>query len=225
MHFKSLKNNEKGYSWHYESMNGHGISPYANQFDTYGDGMTQHSPYYHVGIEQLQDYLFSMAAHLQEFPEDIKALDGGGWWNYSVSGQQINFFKKLIYDEKKTRYYNKSEMKVSSAPSKRYDTRWKEVPTWADGSFMTVFGFMKEDHYNMLQRLDLLIKIWQWYDNNGDYQYISMDDYGFGDLSWHVTSDAFNAVNNLWIAYFKTNRSKSLVENYKRMLQEERERI
>lgn len=129
-----------------------GIHGPAAQFQTYGDGMVQHSGEFAVGNEQLADFLISLSAHLLENPADVELV--ARRWPDVPTAARVEFFAKLRYDEKKRRYYNRSDLKVSTAESKRHDRRWEEVPTSADGSLEAVLRLcIGDERHTMLELL------------------------------------------------------------------------
>ena len=134
------------------------IAPEANEYVTYGDGMTQHGPAYAVPATEIQDFLLSLASYLRENPEDIESVSYR-WHTIDIRREAINFYKFLKYDPDKTSYYNSETLKKSSAPSRRHDKRWAEIPNYADGSLKAVFFFFCPHYQSALERYGLLLEI------------------------------------------------------------------
>jgi hypothetical protein len=215
--FPSLANDKIAYAWHYEwVMNGHnGISPYAKQYETYGDGLTQHSPLRPVQIEQIVDFLYSLAQYLKETPELAENISG---WKPSIASKDIEFCKSLVYKEGKDKYYNLKERKVSSSDSKRFDKRWERIHSWANGSIMSTYRLLVQEHEDTIQRLCTLCHICNWFAANEEYVWINPKDYGYEHVAepgeWQKLYNAFTAVNNYIVAARKMEMSTRLVNNY-----------
>jgi hypothetical protein len=113
---------------------------YALQYDTYGDGMTQHCPLYPVPIAGLADYCVSLASVALENTELAHAI--AGCLITPPNRDIIDFLAGLRSSETKTRFFNPRERKTSTQHAKRYDTRWHEIPSWASGSASDVYSLM-----------------------------------------------------------------------------------
>lgn len=127
------------------------VNDRAGFFLTYGDGLVQHSPESAVTVEYLGDYCASLVTYLVENPQHREfaadklrsCFDERRHWR-----ELITFFMGLRYDESKpNRYYSTHcdfFCKVSGAESKRHDTRWKPIPTEADGKPEFVWNRLSE---------------------------------------------------------------------------------
>lgn len=72
-----------------------------------------------------------------DHPEDIPVI-------YRKFGSDIRkrtaiFAATVKYREDKRAYYSIRDEKVSTADSRRYDKRWEEVPSWANGGIDSVW--------------------------------------------------------------------------------------
>ena len=107
------------------------ISDHLSQYDTMGDGETQHSPDCLVQNEDFCDVVASLVENLHRIPVDMEQMPGWLRWFWRTdcvaSDEQIRFALSLKFDERKTTYYNLSELKKSSSSDKRYDKRWEEL--------------------------------------------------------------------------------------------------
>ena len=143
--FESLTRKETGYSWEsnynahdngYFRQPGRCIAPEVNEYQTYGDGMTQHSKSWVVSSDNIQDFLVSLVVFLKDNPDYIETVSGR-WPHDEIPRDRVRFYEGLRYDpEKHRQLYNNETKKKSSADSKRHDKRWQEVPNFADGSFI-----------------------------------------------------------------------------------------
>lgn len=141
---------------------------WASKYDTYGDGMTQHSHELPIHLDDMEDFLASLAVYLTEGAGSdrqihIELVERNWPKNYSLSNQRILFLAGLRQKDGKTTYFSLTENKVSSSDSKRHDKRWVEVPDWADGSPAAVYrlAFQSEelDFRDMLTRYALYDEI------------------------------------------------------------------
>jgi hypothetical protein len=56
----------------------------------------------------------------------------------------MDFYSKIVYSEKKTRYYSTSSQKITAVKSKRWDKRWEEVREEMDGSPQSMFRMLTQ---------------------------------------------------------------------------------
>ena len=130
--------------------NHHFLADWAGRYDTYGDGMVQHSPEYPAMDEDFGDYCGSLAVFILEGGTDaekaLEMLSQTLWWGHTNQAD-IQFAMTVKHDEKKRRWYSKQERKISSADSKRNDRRWEEIAEWMDGTMPAVFRFCLPDYH------------------------------------------------------------------------------
>jgi hypothetical protein len=157
--FRSLGNQNIAYTAHDDSVDNwhsywkdqhHRIGGWCGQFDTYGDGLTQHSPETPVRKENMADYLASLAQHLLDNPESIEVVSRK--FGCGANVRFVRFMAGVRFNEKKPQFYNRSELKVTSSASKRHDRRWEEVPSWADGSADALWRLTYQDYWSTLER-------------------------------------------------------------------------
>ncbi len=189
--FESLTRKDIGYSWEsnynahdngYFRQPGRCIAPEANEYQTYGDGMTQHSKSWVVSSNNIQDFLVSLVVFLKDNPDYIETVSGR-WPHDEIPRDRVKFYEGLRYDPDthyKQSLYNNETMKKSKSEKKRYDIRWKEIPSFADGSFMAVFRFFIESHFSALERYSKYKSIrrvmdWPWVDENDLKDWIGFD--------------------------------------------------
>lgn len=133
--------------WDYRNR-GYGVADFLRQYDTYGDGMTAHSPSYSVAKENFADVCASLAKHIAEgncTDEQLKKLSWKVCEEYKAS--EFEFFAKLKYNaDGKKQYVNLTEKKKSTADSKRHDKRWTEVVEWMNGSVDAIYALVCQRH-------------------------------------------------------------------------------
>lgn len=114
------------------------LSAEISQFDTMGDGETQHSPDCLVQTENCMDVIDSLANSLHLMSIDIDNAENCDslalrwFWRgqSSISDKLIQFCLGVKYSEKKDTYFTLHEGgKVSSSETKRFDKRWSRVPS------------------------------------------------------------------------------------------------
>lgn len=181
------------------------LAPQANEYKTYGDGMTQHSTAWAVSCEYYTDYIFSLAVYLQNNPKSVETVARNIGRDYSMA--DINFYSALVYNQDKKTFYNVGDRKKSSSEKYQYDTRWQEVPSWADGSAFSVFRLMTASFFGTIERFNLIENIRYYM----DYAYITDEQYRH--MLGFVPSEGFNryarqaqdAINSITDGWLKTN--------------------
>lgn len=197
---------EKEFDWELDARR-RGAVDWARQYDTYGDGLTQHSPACGIQKEQLGDFLASLATYLlsdSAIEEDL-ALVACKWpeVNYHINRKMVIFLGSLRVKEGKEIYYN-LEGKVSSSESKRYDKRWHKVPEHADGTIESIYRLTfhrdgEQDYRDTLTRYAIFAHI-------RNIVAEETDSYGTHPRDWLGIEDryfyqAFDAVDNLVSSY------------------------
>jgi len=161
MIFKSIKRGDKiGYSLSTGTSNKfegfyHNPSRYVSgnivQFDTYGDGMIQHSPGYGVTVEDMKDCLASLAIHISKDQTCIPEVEK--IWPYEINQHQVRFLLTLKYNPDKDTYYNLVDQKKSTHSSKRHDNRWVKLEDWFKGDSYSIFRIMRQLYWSALDNL------------------------------------------------------------------------
>lgn len=135
-------------------------------FDTFGDGLTQHSgDWCPQWGPDFTDVCVSLATAVMAEPADqiwnslFMCTDGG------MSDTDIRWALTVKYSEKVLRFYSASERKVTSA-DKRHDRRYERVEVWCDGTPEAAFQLLMKDrsHHDWITRLliaDRIQKIWR----------------------------------------------------------------
>ena len=172
--FASIANADKfGYSfdsdkWEYNQ------TPFLNQkfrmFDTCGDGMIQHSHDWPVTEDFAIDYLYSFAAILLEDSEI--ANNYGHMFHAEPRQEALKFAAGLVFDPEKDkewnkkRYYSMSELKVSRNSKLQYDTRYKELNEYQDGTPNAILALVMPQHADGLEMWQYADAVRTWAANN-----------------------------------------------------------
>lgn len=175
--FKSIMNAETmGFTYNSEAWTASGspaIDGRMRAYQTYGDGLTQHSGDWTITVDQLADYMASMAAAMLDDRELAE------YCMYSLAGgpgrKQIEFAASIVFKaaddqerfsacyrrEKKPRYYSISEMKLTSA-DKQYDKRFKLVDSFCDGTPKAIYNMLLPEYAGGLERYQWANAIHSW---------------------------------------------------------------
>lgn len=205
------------------------IESHFRMFDTYGDGLVQHSPDYSVQVEYLADYLASLAAAMLTDDELAQSLVFTFARRPSV--KQIEFAASIVYKapaekdwNKSRRWFSVQEMKVSKAPAKQYDKRYEEVRDIHDGSPSAIYRMVLPEYASGLERYLYADAIREWVlaqDGSGMYMPMTAE-----FLKWtddrdkaRQLRDAVDACKHITESYRLRAASESAIENFKRQIQ------
>lgn len=118
------------------------MSTYVSQYDTMGDGETQHSPDCHVATEDTYDFVRSLSISIHRLRIDLDDEENCEtevlrylWKSESsVDEKTIRFFADLKFNEKKDTFFSVHEKpQKSHADSKRFDKRWFKLERDCEG--------------------------------------------------------------------------------------------
>jgi hypothetical protein len=126
------------------------FSDKLRMFETYGDGLCQHSREWAVQVESLADYLASLATAMLAGDEEL--IKHARWeFREHTDVAAIEFAASVVFKpvkredgqpltyEKTRRYYSMEERKISAAPAKEYDKRYQRIESWCDGSVEAIY--------------------------------------------------------------------------------------
>ncbi len=127
---------------------------YFRQFETYGDGLTQHGGDWSVMFAHLTDFLASLAEAMLSNPELIRAV--GGILNPYPHVESIEFAASVVFRESdedwtKRRYYSVSLKKIGNR-TKEHDKRFSEIHKYLDGSCASILRLVLSDYSSGLER-------------------------------------------------------------------------
>jgi hypothetical protein len=175
LRFPSLADSDNGYTWlkdGYQSpwqfpRSGDPLHDCAGWFQTYGDGMTQHSHASPIQRQDVLDYLASLAAYLVEH-HDSETLEclAKDWPNPECNVGRVSVTFALSVKRKETtdkngyskrQYYSMDARKVSTADAKRNDRRWEEVPEYANGTAQSACRLLYKSFHSPLDSYALAV--------------------------------------------------------------------
>jgi hypothetical protein len=163
--FPSIAHSSKyGYSYDSSAWNGTETNSSFRIYETYGDGLCQHSGDWCVTLEYLADYLASLATAMLPNEELTREV------LYVVTRHpdrdKIDFAASVVWKESdndygKRRYYSIGERKIKGRAA-QYDTRYKEINKYQDGSRASIFGVLVSDYADGLERFQIWDAIRDW---------------------------------------------------------------
>jgi hypothetical protein len=216
--FKSLRHKEQGYAYDTGSFDMKApMFDHFRVFQTYGDGLTQHSHDWSVTFEYLADYLASLAVAMtgnEELTDAVKFHIAR-----RPNNREIEFAAGIHYNEKKRQYYSVKELKVSSSDSKRHDKRYFEITEVNNGSPNAIFRVLVPEDSMGLEKYIYASAIRDWlHENDRGYMQLPTE-----FLNWShdraVAQDLHNAYEACW-HLVQSNQyqhtAKGHLDNYKR---------
>ncbi len=197
------------------------MDAHFRMFQTYGDGLIQHSTDWPVTAEFLGDFLASFAVAMME---DEELLDRA---KYSLadrpSDQAIEFAATVVWKENpKTRYFSAQEMRISSNPNKRHDKRYQELRDFHDGSPNSIFRVLIPEYAHGMEAYCYATAIRDWLLKSGDRPYMELP----GEfLRWSKDRESAiqlrNGYESCWCliqSHQLRHLANSNLESYKRTL-------
>ena len=173
--FPSLAFPDK-YAYAYDSGNydsrSTAVDSHFRMYETYGDGLTAHSPDWGITTEYLADYLFSLASFARsddEFLQDLYFT-----MHRVPSDREIEFAASVIfkpvpeekrYSKNSRRYFSLKERKLSSADAKEFDKRYTEITDRFDGSAKSIIAVLlwdKMDWVDTWERFQTVTAVYDW---------------------------------------------------------------
>lgn len=139
-------------------------------FETFGDGMIQHSTDHPVTKDCLGDFLFSLASLMADNPSDEELFRevASDVWRGPKKGD-IEFaasirFKESDREYMKQRYFSIVERKIGSRKKCEYDKRYTEIHDWCDGGSKAIYRIITsgQEYMNGLEMLIMANAIYRW---------------------------------------------------------------
>lgn len=177
--FASIQNPET-VAYAFDSENWSSNAPIHTSFrayQTYGDGICQHSGDWSVTTEQFADFMFSLSAAMLADEELTNHLSFTIARRPAVADIAFAASIKFVAAEgsemfeKKTRYYSISERKISTSAAKEHDKRYERITASEDGSAAAIFRMLLPDYAGGLERYQYATAIGDWLQSqeNGAY--------------------------------------------------------
>lgn len=165
-----------------------GVEAKFRMFQTYGDGMVQHSNDWAITYDYLGDYCASLAAYmlthrptahavnvedpdLSDHERSMKEL-------YRAIGyivlerprlESIEFAASVVWKESddefsKQRFYSLELKKITKDREKQHDKRFKRIERNDDGSAEAVLRMITPEHTDGVERLCYALAVKEWFD-------------------------------------------------------------
>jgi hypothetical protein len=225
--FESIADKQHGYSYDSQAFDIHApIDCHFRMFETYGDGLCQHSPDWSVQLDHLADYLASLAQAM--LADEELAQNCRFTFARRPSVKEIEFAASVKFKAgeekdwlKNRRWFSAKELKVSQAPSKEHDKRYEEVREIHDGSPDSIFRILVGEYSSGLEKYLTADAIRDWVlaeDRGGLYMPMTAE-----FLKWtddrdkaRQLRDAVETCKNITESVRLRSATESLVENYRR---------
>ena len=138
-------------------------------FQTYGDGMIQHSPDWAITREHMLDYLASLSRAMLNSSELTEELRSD--FTQRVPLDRLNFAASVKYktgdeDWTKRRYVSIGEQAIVGRKKGEYDKRYEEIQTWMNGSAESMYRLLIANHTQFPKAMDcyfVAVSIYDWY--------------------------------------------------------------
>jgi hypothetical protein len=225
--FKSIAH-EQHHGYAYDSQAWDAKAPIESHFrmyETYGDGLVQHSPDWSVQVEYLADYLASLAEAMLADEELARDLYYTIWRR--PDAKHFAWAASVIYKAPKEgaygkrRYFSAKEMKVSWSPAKEYDKRYEEVREIHDGSPNSIFRILIPEYADGMEKYATAEAIRDWLMEHDGYMELAAE-----FLKWfngdrekaRQLRDAYDACRHITESYRLRCATVSARENYKRQI-------
>lgn len=147
-----------GWEW-WQQRGDNPLSMNIIQFQTYGDGTTQHSGAWMPQVGSVVDVCLSAAGAIMANPEDA-AWRSLTLHDIRIRKENLEFAMSVLYEEGKRRYYSLDQRKISASESKRHDKRWNLIEPCHDGTPGSGLNIlMGECRWPWLERLGVLLDL------------------------------------------------------------------
>lgn len=136
------------------------LSQHIEQFETYGDGLTQHSGAWCAQWSELTDVCLSLTKAIVADPLN----EAWGVLHYTLRGtsqETLRFVLSIKYREDKEQWYSLEDRKVSTSETKQHDRRWEKVETWMDGKPGNALSILLKawDYPDSMQKLCIALDL------------------------------------------------------------------
>jgi hypothetical protein len=207
------------------------VSYHFMQYQTYNDGLCQHSGEWPITREFMADYMASFAEALLAQPEHDCWNSFAHEFQHVPSVVDIEFCAAVRFKAQKPgaaykrQYYSLQERKLSSAPAKEFDKRYQRVEEWHDGTPEAVYRMLRgEETVRDLQRFATAYAMRLWFMVQPD-QYMTLESMF---LEWTKDSGeartmryAYEACLHLAQSYQLREEARCELGNAKRRLEPE----
>jgi len=144
---------------------------YYRQFETYGDGLIQHSGDWSVTFDFLTDYLASLAVAMMANDELVEAADYS--FRRGASAELIAFAAGVVWRESDKQYdkrrYFSTQLSKMGARAKQYDKRFAEIQDWHDGSRSSIFRLICPEYPTRFEQYQIALSVENWAELQAKY--------------------------------------------------------
>lgn len=179
--FKSFKQPDKyGYSYDTDAWTSRAeVSSAFRIFETYGDGLTQHSGDWPITKDFLPDYLASLAVAMSEPDPDELIQSVGYTLSRGPSDEEIAFAAGVIWKESdqdwnKRRWFSLELKKITSSAAKEHDKRFSRIEKHHDGTPGAVYTILKPEYSGDLERYLYAEGVRTWFNHLPNGQHMDM---------------------------------------------------
>ncbi|HEX5426563.1 MAG TPA: hypothetical protein VFW94_23650 [Candidatus Acidoferrales bacterium] len=237
--FPSLADDQHGYAIDSGAYNNSAqVHESFRMYQTYGDGLIQHSPDWPITTDNLTDFLFSLAAYALEHPEDEELLRHLLFrLNRGPLRQAIEFCATVVWGKRdeenksyeKRRYFSIAERKWGTHKTKQYDKRYQELTSDHDGTTKSLYRLLLPEFADGLERYLTARAIYQWTMEDSDrymqlpgtfLKWFEGDGYDSrGNDKARALRDAFEACVAIAESWQKRQHTECHINNYKNRLE------
>lgn len=172
--FPSIARPDYAYEIHseYEYRRNATFSSHISEFQTLGDGMTQHSPCSGISIENWLDASVSLASAMAANPDPAFHGLVADIFPLTPARKNMEFAFSVKFIENKRRFFSVREQKISVSEKLQYDTRYAEIHEETNGTTLSAFRILSKGiGCDGLTRLQLLEILREYSDERGNGYY------------------------------------------------------
>lgn len=192
------------------------VNAHFRMYQTYNDGLTQHSTDWAITKEHLLDYLASISVYMLAHPEDEEMVQHMSMiMARRPDVKEIAFAHSVVWKEsdddwkKPRRYFSRQLLKITSSRGAEHDKRYEEIKKCQDGSPLAMFQMLIPEYAQALQLYAYVDAIRDWtLECKDDGMYMGLP---ATFLEWPEYKDSDRA-RNLRYAY---NACRSICESYR----------
>ena len=150
-----------------------GLSPFLKAYDTrHDEEIVQYGRFRPVVENNVIDFLYSMAAHCMEHPEDVREIDL--CWPRKISPLDLATASKIKYPSSSVDgeplYYEVNSLAISAQYRRKNPfANWEKIPKWANGGLESTFNLLRRSSIPdvfiqyPLGRLALYVQLHDWF--------------------------------------------------------------
>lgn len=203
---------------------------YFRQYETYGDGLTQHSGDWSVTFDYLTDYLASLAVAMMANNELASAA--AYTIRHDARESAIAFAASVVYRESdknydKRRFFSVDLEKIGSR-TKQHDRRYTEIRDWHDGSRSSIYRLCLSEYSSRFEAFKIAEAVKVWCDRQSKYVPLgdSFPEFFGGDSQQVIRlRQALECCKHIVEAVERREWAQCAIDNYTARLAREAERL